>query len=683
MPKIQNISIEELKPYEKNPRINDQAVAGVVASIKAYGFIGAIIVNKDMVIINGHTRVKAMKELGASTIPAIVVDHLTPEQERALRIADNKTAEVAEWNEDLLKAELEALQAAGFDMGALGFDTSELDDLLNGDADERGQTDPNEVPEKPEIPISKPGEVYKLGPHRLMCGDSTKKEDVAKLAADESIDCWLTDPPYNVAYEGSNGLTIQNDSMEDTKFREFLRAAFECAEKAMKPGASFYIFHADSEGYNFRGACFDVGLRVRECLVWKKNALVLGRQDYQWIHEPCQPAGTMVLTTKGPKPIEALTEEDRVISYDKYSGAIKGYKNGGYAIKTANRHYAGKLYAIKVGDATTRATDNHMFSVRFNPDCGKKYCTYLMRRGDWWRIGMTRAYDARQFGVKTRLLQEKGDEAWILGLYEDKIAAQAAEQLLTVKYGIPYTIWEPDRFGDTHQRPKKLIEAIYKGLDLTLLQENAHRLLHDFNRSERFPLFTKESSWRKFSRRVTVKVCATNLLPELMQVPMPLAPGLMKNFEWRSISDVSVSDFSGMVYSLAVEKLEHYIADGIVTHNCLYGWKDGSAHNWYGDRSQTTIMEFNKPKKNDVHPTMKPTEMLVYLLKNSTKKGDKVLDTFGGSGSTLIACQQTGRVCFSMELDPKYVDVIRKRWAEHVHGEGCDWAKLTAPETAQ
>lgn len=401
MPKIQNISIEELKPYEKNPRINDQAVAGVVASIKAYGFIGAIIVNKDMVIINGHTRVKAMKELGASTIPAIVVDHLTPEQERALRIADNKTAEVAEWNEDLLKAELEALQAAGFDMGALGFDTSELDDLLNGDADERGQTDPNEVPEKPEIPISKPGEVYKLGPHRLMCGDSTKKEDVAKLAADESIDCWLTDPPYNVAYEGSNGLTIQNDSMEDTKFREFLRAAFECAEKAMKPGASFYIFHADSEGYNFRGACFDVGLRVRECLVWKKNALVLGRQDYQWIHEPC-----------------------------------------------------------------------------------------------------------------------------------------------------------------------------------------------------------------------------------------------------------------------------------------LYGWKDGSAHNWYGDRSQTTIMEFNKPKKNDVHPTMKPTEMLVYLLKNSTKKGDKVLDTFGGSGSTLIACQQTGRVCFSMELDPKYVDVIRKRWAEHVHGEGCDWAKLTAPDAA-
>lgn len=396
MAKIQNLKISELTPYPKNPRVNDQAVAGVVASIKAYGFIGAIIVNKDKVIINGHTRVKAMKALGADTIPGIVVDHLTEEQEKALRIADNKTGEVAEWNEELLKAELQALQEAGFDMGALGFDTSELDELLGGTADEVGQTDPNETPDVSDVAVSKPGEVYILGKHLLLCGDSTKPEDVAKVAADASIDCWLTDPPYNVAYEGSNGLTIQNDSMEDTKFREFLRAAFLCAERALKPGGAFYIFHADSEGYNFRGACFDVGLRVRECLVWKKQALVLGRQDYQWIHEPC-----------------------------------------------------------------------------------------------------------------------------------------------------------------------------------------------------------------------------------------------------------------------------------------LYGWKEGASHNWYGDRSQTTVMEFNKPKKNDVHPTMKPTEMLVYLLKNSTKRGDMVLDTFGGSGSTLIACQDTGRVCRCVELDPKYCDVIRKRWAEHVHGEGCDWENLT------
>nr|DAL88207.1 MAG TPA: adenine specific DNA methyltransferase [Caudoviricetes sp.] len=396
MPTVQNLKIADLKPYPNNPRVNDEAVAGVVASIREYGFIGAIVVNRDLVIINGHTRVKAMKEIGAESIPAIVVDHLTPEQEKALRIADNKTGEVAKWDMDLLKAEMKALQEAGFDMGALGFDTSELDELLGGTADEMGQTDPDDAPEAPEVAVSKPGEVYVLGQHLLLCGDSTRREDVAKVAGDGTVDCWLTDPPYNVAYEGSNGLTIQNDSMEDSKFREFLRNAFVCAEKAMKPGAAFYVFHADSEGYNFRGACFDVGLRVRECLVWKKNALVLGRQDYQWIHEPC-----------------------------------------------------------------------------------------------------------------------------------------------------------------------------------------------------------------------------------------------------------------------------------------LYGWKEGASHTWYGDRAQTTVMEFNKPKKNDVHPTMKPTEMLVYLLKNSTKRGDVVLDTFGGSGSTIIACQQTGRVCRCVELDPKYCDVIRRRWAEHVHGEGCDWQTLT------
>ena len=238
--------------------------------------------------------------------------------------------------------------------------------------------------------------MYQLGNHLLVCGDSTQPNDVAKVCGDGEADLWLTDPPYNVDYHGSDGQSIQNDSMEDTKFREFLRAAFGCAEKRMKPGASFYIFHADSEGYNFRGACFDVGLRVRQCLIWKKQSLVLGRQDYHWIHEPC-----------------------------------------------------------------------------------------------------------------------------------------------------------------------------------------------------------------------------------------------------------------------------------------LYGWKEGEAHSWYSDRSQTTVMEYDKPKKNDVHPTMKPVDMLCYLIGNSSKRGDVVLDTFGGSGSTLIACERTGRVCKCVELDPKYCDVIRRRWAEFVHGEGCDWQKLT------
>ena len=397
---IVNVKIEEITPDANSPRINDAAVESVAKSIEKFGFIGAIILNKDKVIINGHTRVKACKKLGMETVPAIIVDHLTKEQEDALRIADNKTGEIAEWNEDLLRAELKALEEAGFGIEDLGFDNSELEALLEGDVSVSvGETDPNAAPEVPEVAVSRLGEVYVLGNHRLVCGDSTKAEDVGRVCKEGEADMWLTDPPYNVAYEGSNGLTIQNDSMEDVKFREFLRTAFGHAEKALKPGAPFYIFHADSEGYNFRGACHDIGLRVRQCLVWKKNALVLGRQDYQWIHEPC-----------------------------------------------------------------------------------------------------------------------------------------------------------------------------------------------------------------------------------------------------------------------------------------LYGWKEGGPHPWYADRSQTTVMEFNKPKKNDVHPTMKPVEMLVYLLQNSSKRGDVVLDTFGGSGSTLIACEQTGRVCKTVELDPRYCDAIRRRWAEFKHGEGCDWAKLTPVE---
>ncbi len=398
---ITNMKITDIRPYEKNPRINDGAVEAVANSIREFGFRSPIVVDKDFVIIAGHTRHKAALSLGLEKVPVHVADNLTPEQIRAYRIADNKTAEIAEWNYELLPLELRELQETDFDLSLLGFDTDELDKLLNGDMENTvmaGETDPDAVPEAPEEPISKRGEVYRLGSHLLMCGDATSADDVAKLMGASQADLWLTDPPYNVAYSNSLGQTIENDNMDDGQFRTFLNDSFTQAVEVMKPGASYYIFHADTEGYNFRGACRDVGLKVRECLIWVKNALVLGRCDYHFRHEPC-----------------------------------------------------------------------------------------------------------------------------------------------------------------------------------------------------------------------------------------------------------------------------------------LYGWKDGAAHNWYSDRCQTTVLEFNKPSKNIGHPTAKPVEMLVYLVKNSSQRGEVVIDTFGGSGSTLIACEQTGRVCRTMELDPKYCDVIRRRWAEFVHGEGCDWAAQTPP----
>jgi len=402
---ITNMKITEITPYERNPRNNDNAVEAVAKSIKEFGFKNPIIVDKNNVIVAGHTRYRSAKLLGLKEVPCIIAEDLTPEQIQAYRIADNKTGEIAEWNFDLLPLEIGELQEADFDLSLLGFDSEELDRLLNGGANDTvaaGETDPDAVPEKPDEPVSRRGEIYRLGGHLLMCGDATDAADVGKLTGDAEADLWLTDPPYNVAYESSNGLTIENDDMSDSAFREFLKNAFGNVKARLKPGASFYIFHADSEGYNFRGACHDVSLQVRQCLIWKKNSLVLGRQDFKWIHEPV-----------------------------------------------------------------------------------------------------------------------------------------------------------------------------------------------------------------------------------------------------------------------------------------LYGWKEGAAHRWFSDFSQTTVMEFAKPRCNDVHPTMKPVEMLVYLVKNSSKRGETVIDTFGGSGSTLIACEQTGRQCRTMELDEKYCDVIRKRWAEFVHGEGCDWQAKTPLSDAE
>ena len=394
---IKTVPIEDVKPYPNNPRDNEKAVPAVAASIERFGFRNPILVDGDGVIIEGHTRRLAAIKLGMREVPVVYATDLTPDEVKALRVIDNKTAELADWDEDVLAGEAELLKDAGFDLEDFGFDPKELEALLSPDPAD-GQTDADDVPEVDESePVrSRRGEVYVLGAHRLMCGDSTSAEDVRRVCADGEADLWLTDPPYNVDYHGSDGATIMNDSMSDTKFREFLRAAFANAEKAMKPGAAAYIFHADSEGYNFRGACHDVGLKVRQCLVWKKDSLVLGRQDYQWIHEPC-----------------------------------------------------------------------------------------------------------------------------------------------------------------------------------------------------------------------------------------------------------------------------------------LYLFKEGAGHNWYNDRKQTTVLEFDRPKKSELHPTQKSVALVEYLMGNSSKKGDVVLETFGGSGTTLMAAEQTGRVCKCVELDPHYCDVIRKRWAEYVHGVGCDWEELT------
>jgi DNA modification methylase len=389
--KVEQWPIEKLVPYAKNSRTHSEdQIAQLAASIKEWGFTSAILVDEDGGIIAGHGRVMAARKLGLASLPVMVAKGWSESQKRAYVIADNKLALNAGWDNELLALELAELDGLGFDVELTGFSDEEIKALMPVEVTE-GLTDPDDAPAVQENPVTVPGDVWLMGKHRLLCGDSTSVDDLAKLTQGSLVDMWLTDPPYNVAVQGGNhgdpnrknGLKIMNDKMSDDQFRQFLRDAYTAADTVMKPGAVFYIWHADSEGYNFRGAAKDAGWTVRQCLIWKKSSIVMGRQDYQWKHEPC-----------------------------------------------------------------------------------------------------------------------------------------------------------------------------------------------------------------------------------------------------------------------------------------LYGWKDGAGHLWAADRKQTTILEFDRPSRNGEHPTMKPVALFEYQLLNNTKGGDIVLDSFGGSGTTLIAAEKNGRTAMLMELDPRYCDVIVKRWQE-------------------
>ncbi|EGO2601341.1 ParB N-terminal domain-containing protein [Enterococcus faecalis] len=265
---------EDLIPYEKNPRHNEGAITAVAKSIEKFGFKVPIVVDASNVIVNGHTRLKAAKYLGLKEVPTIIADDLTPEQIKAFRLAED---------EELLNAELDELADLDFDMTEFGFDLPDIEgeevEVIEDEFEE----------ELPAEPISKLGDIYQLGRHRLMCGDSTNSLEVEKLMGNKKADLLITDPPYNVAYEGKGkeALTIKNDSKETNEFHSFLYEAFSAAINNMKLGSSFYVWYASSEVVNFHTALEEAGFLVKQELIWNKNSMVLSRQDYHWKHEPC------------------------------------------------------------------------------------------------------------------------------------------------------------------------------------------------------------------------------------------------------------------------------------------------------------------------------------------------------------------------------------------------------------
>ncbi|AEF30979.1 DNA (cytosine-5-)-methyltransferase [Gardnerella vaginalis HMP9231] len=376
--------VSELIPYVRNARTHSEAqVSQIAASIREFGFLSPILVAEDNTILAGHGRLAAALKLGLKKVPCVKENHLTETQKRAYIIADNKLSLNAGWDSELLAVELSELEGADFNLDLLGFDEAELSSIF--DADKDVSDDDFDVEKELEEPcFSKTGDIWTLGRHRIICGDATKLETFKTLLENTKVNLVVTDPPYNVNYEGAAG-KIKNDNMEDDKFYQFLFNSFVNMEQAMADDASIYVFHADTEGLNFRKAFQDAGFYLSGCCIWKKPSLVLGRSPYQWQHEPC-----------------------------------------------------------------------------------------------------------------------------------------------------------------------------------------------------------------------------------------------------------------------------------------LYGWKKKGKHKWYAGRKETSVWEFEKSKKNADHPTMKPIALLAYPIKNSSMTNSLVLDPFAGSGSTLIACEQTGRICYAIELDEKYCDVIVKRYIEQV-----------------
>ena len=280
--------IKDLIPYARNARTHsDEQVAQIAASIKEFGFLSPIIISKDNTILCGHGRFYAAQKLGLEKVPCIKEEYLTETQKRAYILADNKLSLNAGWDNEMLAVELTELQNEDFDLGLTGFDEKELEDLFdNGSTDGVEDDDYDLDAALNKAAFVKRGDVWTVGRHRLMCGDATSEEDVNTLMGDKKANLIVTDPPYNVAFESSDGLSIKNDKMENNKFYEFLLAAFKNMSSHLEKGGAAYVFHADTEGLNFRKAFIDAGFHLSGCCIWVKNSLVLGRSDYQWQHEP-------------------------------------------------------------------------------------------------------------------------------------------------------------------------------------------------------------------------------------------------------------------------------------------------------------------------------------------------------------------------------------------------------------
>jgi hypothetical protein len=314
---------------------------------------------------------------------------------------------------------------------------------------------------------------------------------------------------------------------------------------------------------------------------------------------------------------------------------------------------------VRVGRRATWCTPGHLWSVKLSAAAADHWCVYLMRKGPWWRLGKSKLLSSWGFGVKHRLKTEGGEAAWILSVHASSVDAALHEQILLAEYGIPTTTWAESAAA---RRTIADVRRLYERLDPVRLQANALRVLADHQRDLEHPFICVQRTRGKISRRVSMLMRSCNLLPKVMMIPVP---GAGQESQWQPIEAVDQEAFDGEVFSMEVEGYGHYIADGLVTHNCFYGWREGAAHHFLGPNNATDVWSVKKVNPQSmIHLTEKPVELAARALEYSSQRGENVLDLFGGSGSTLIAARQTARRAVLMELDPLYCDVIVQRYEQ-------------------
>ena len=673
--------LSSITPYHQNPRVNDGAVDAVARSIQEFGVRQPIVVDEHGVIIVGHTRYKAALKLGMTEFPVHVATGLTPAQIKAYRIADNQTATIATWDANLLPLELADLQALDFDLNLLGFDQDELAKFMGTEVAD-GLTDPDDVPAPPDEAVTQPGDLWILGDHRLLCGDSSKAEDVDRLLNGARIQLVNTDPPYNVRVEprsnnaiaaGLSSFTnthhqgldlarhpgkskptqkklrakdrpLANDFVSEEEFDRLLDAWFGNASRVLEPGRGFYVWGGYANCGNYPPFLKKHGLYFSQAIIWDKQHPVLTRKDFMGAHEWCQPADTKVVTPEGPVQISTLRDGDRVVSYSRKHDALVPEE-----VRRTSRPYHGPLLGVNVGHHTTWCTPGHLWSVRLAPSASDYWCVFLMRRGRWWRVGKCKLYSG--FAAEHRLETEQGEATWILSVHSSGADAAIAEQKVRAEYGIPTRSWSHGL-----RRDPLSTSLLYDRLDLDELQSDVLRALSDHGRALDYPFATAR---RSHDSRASFLVRACNLLPQVMLLPVPNRGRV----EWQPLRAVDSQPFAGDVFSMEVHRHRHYIADGLVTHNCFYGWKEGAGHKFYGPNNVPDLWHVKKVNPQSmIHLTEKCVELAVRAMMYSSLRGENVLDLFGGSGSTLIGAQQTGRRAYLMELDALYCDVIADRF---------------------